>query len=300
MSKHQHQSPTALVWHVAVSAEVAAARASGVYQSASLAGEGFIHCSSHEQIGSILQAFYPQCQGLVLLLIDPARLRATLKWEAAAVPPGLSLPVGVAAVFPHIYGLLNLDAVVDEVAADGFEPADYEIDPETRTIIDHFKFQRLPVEGTLFVSTWRSEASVPGGGPLGTAMIGLYSNQPKSLSCFHRLTHDEIWHVYGGDPFRLVLLYPDGSSEDIIMGTEPLLNQRVQFRVPAGVWQAGHLLDGGRYALFGCTMAPGFSGECFEAGVAGDLIGEYPEREDDILMLSINGGVTRMPPGFAE
>jgi predicted cupin superfamily sugar epimerase len=130
-------------------------------------------------------------------------------------------------------------------------------------------------------------------------MIGLYSEEPFSVSCFHRLTSDEIWHVYGGDPFKLILLYPDGSSQEILMGCNPLEGQRVQFVVPANTWQAGYMLPNGRYSLFGCTMAPGFTGTGFEAGIDEDLIAQYPTRAADIQHLSVNGHETRMPEGFA-
>ncbi len=50
------------------------------------------------------------------------------------------------------------------------------------------------------------------------------------------------------------------------MGSDPLQGQQVQFVVPAGVWQAGGMLEGGRYSLYGCTVAPGFTGDIFEGG----------------------------------
>ena len=148
-------------------------------------------------------------------------------------------------------------------------------------------------------STYRSGLEMPDGAPVGTAMIGLYSDSPSSLSCFHRLNHDEIWHVYGGDPFKLILLHPDSSSQEIVMGLNPLLGQQVQFVVPALCWQAGYMLSGGRYSLFGCTMSPGFTSNGFEAGIATDLIAQYPTRAADILRLSMNGHQTRMPENFA-
>jgi predicted cupin superfamily sugar epimerase len=172
--------------------------------------------------------------------------------------------------------------------------------PDTKAIIEHYKLEPLPVEGTLFTSTYRSSLELQDGTPYGTAMIGLYSDDPFSVSCFHRLPSDEIWHVYGGDPFKLILLHPDGSSQDILMGTNPLEGQHVQFVVPAHSWQAGYLLPGGRYALFGCTMSPGFTGAGFEAGIAEDLIAQYPTRALDIEHLSVNGHQTRMPDGFAS
>jgi predicted cupin superfamily sugar epimerase len=167
-------------------------------------------------------------------------------------------------------------------------------------LVDHFEMQLLPVESTRFVSTYRSEADTETGGPVGTAMIGLYCNDPLSCSLFHRLTFDEVWHFYGGDPMRLVLLHPDGSSADVIMGTDVLAGQLVQYVIPAGTWQAGELVAGGRWALFGCTMAPGFTGTCFEGGRIGDLLATHPDRAGDINRLGIPvQTATTMPTGFA-
>ena len=174
------------------------------------------------------------------------------------------------------------------------------MDATTQQLVDHLGMTQLPVEATYFVSTYRSVADTVAGGPVGTAMIGLYSNDPPSRSMFHRLEFDEVWHFYGGDPMRLVLLHPDSSSSDVILGSELLAGQQVQYVIPAGVWQAGELVDGGSWALFGCTMAPGFTGTCFEGGRIEDLLETYPDREADIRKLGIPGGHdTSMPEGFA-
>jgi predicted cupin superfamily sugar epimerase len=172
--------------------------------------------------------------------------------------------------------------------------------PEVKTLIEHYKLEPLPVEGTLFTSTYRSKQESEWGKPYGTAMIALYCNEPRSVSMFHKLPVDEIWHFYAGDPLRLVLLYPDGSSRDVIMGNDPLKDQHVQFVIPGGVWQAGHMLDGGRYSLFGCTMAPGFTDDMFEGGTREVLMNLYPERADDINRLGCGNDVTSMPKGFAS
>lgn len=171
---------------------------------------------------------------------------------------------------------------------------------EIEALIAHFGFQPLPVEGTLFASTYRSPESLPGGKPYGTAMLGLYCDEPPSLSRFHKLSMDEIWHFYGGDPLRLVLLYPDGSSRDVFLGGEPLRGQLVQFVVPAGVWQAGHVVAGGRYSLFGCTLAPGFTDDIFTGGTRTQLLASHPERATDIEWLSCPDDETSMPKGFAQ
>jgi predicted cupin superfamily sugar epimerase len=172
--------------------------------------------------------------------------------------------------------------------------------PDVKALIEHYNFQSLPVEGTLFVSTYRSAQEVEGGGPIGTAMIGMYCDEPHSLSLFHRLTTDEVWHFYGGDPLRLVLLYPDGSSRDVILGSAPRQGQLVQFVIPAGVWQAGHMLAGGRYSLFGCTLAPGFTSGMFEGGTREHLLSLYPNRAEDIHRLGCNVDDTSMPKEVAS
>jgi predicted cupin superfamily sugar epimerase len=167
--------------------------------------------------------------------------------------------------------------------------------PKVKSLIEHYKFQLLPAEGTFFVSTYRSAGEFENGKPHGTAMIGMYCDEPRSLSLFHRLTADEVWHFYGGDPLRLVLLYPDGSSKDVILSSE-----NVQAVIPAGVWQAGHMVAGGVYSLFGCTVAPGFTGDMFEGGTQTQLLKLYPDRAQDIQTLGISTDETSMPKGFAS
>lgn len=168
---------------------------------------------------------------------------------------------------------------------------------EVRSLVERHGLVPLPVEGTLFRGTWRSRAELPGGRPMGTAMIGLYSEDPPSFSRFHRLTEDEVWHFYGGAPIRLVLLHPDGRDEDVYLGTGP--GQRVQHVVLAGTWQAGHVVEGGGHALFGCTLAPGFVDEMFEGGTRSVLLGRYPGRAVDIERLACPEGGTRLPGNVA-
>jgi len=170
-----------------------------------------------------------------------------------------------------------------------------------RLLIERFGLRPLPVEATFFAGTYRSAAGTGSGSPAGSAGIGLFCDDPPSRSLFHRLAFDEVWHFYGGDPFRLVLLHPDGSDEDVVMGGDVLAGQAVQHVVPGGVLQAGELVDGGRWGLFGCTMAPGFIGSCFEGGGIADLLESHPGRADDIERLGVPAGhSTSMPEAFAN
>ena len=86
----------------------------GQYSAPSLESEGFIHCSTAAQTVPVAHKFYKGQTGLVLLVIDPARLASDLKWEPpsdGAPPPG----VPASDAFPHIYGPINLEAVIQVV-----------------------------------------------------------------------------------------------------------------------------------------------------------------------------------------
>lgn len=74
----------------------------GEYRAPSLEAEGFIHCSLPGQVVRVANALFRGQRGLVLLCIDPARLRAEVRYEA----------LGTAEPFPHVYGPIDLDAVV--------------------------------------------------------------------------------------------------------------------------------------------------------------------------------------------
>ena len=89
-------------------------QAKGEYRAESLATEGFIHCSTLSQVLPVAEKFYSGGSGLVLLVIEPTLLSSALKWEP---PSGGTPPPGVLEgdPFPHIYGAINLDAVVNVV-----------------------------------------------------------------------------------------------------------------------------------------------------------------------------------------
>lgn len=296
---HNDPAATPCIFHICQRADAEAALAAGSYRAASLATEGFIHLSQAHQVRPVLQAFYPDPRGLVLLVVDRSLLQAPLRFEApASLPVVGSAPAPDASQsFPHLYGPLNTDAVLDVLPVEQFDGTP--VQPSTAALLRHYRFARLPVEGTLYRSTWRSGTPGDGLAVAGTAMLGLYADSPRSVSCFHRLRHDEVWHAYDGDPFALWLLHPGGRAEKVLMGSNPQAGQRVQHVVPAGVWQAGCLEPGGRHALFGCTMAPGFTGDCFEAADPAQLARDYPDQADLIRRLAPPDGTRTMPQGFA-
>ena len=101
------------IYHITPRTDWESAQQKGEYRAESLAIEGFIHCSTAEQVVPVANAFYSAQKGLILLAIDPEKLTSPLKWEPPAHPAPESAPASLRGEFPHIYGALNLDAVIE-------------------------------------------------------------------------------------------------------------------------------------------------------------------------------------------
>lgn len=109
------------ILHIASNASWLAAVEKGAYHADSLSMEGFIHCSTSAQVVDVANAFYHGQHGLVLLVINPDKLTSELKWEPPAHPnPERAAKVGDE-LFPHVYGPINLEAVLKLIP---FESAD--------------------------------------------------------------------------------------------------------------------------------------------------------------------------------
>lgn len=112
-----------VVFHIATRAEWQLALVAGVYRTGSLDSEGFIHCSTAEQLAGTANRLFAGRTDLVVIFIDSERLGAVLRYEAVADPPG--------AAFPHVFGPIELDAVFEATA---FEPSDGRFDVEPAVI----------------------------------------------------------------------------------------------------------------------------------------------------------------------
>lgn len=90
------------------------ARKSGFYRAASLAAEGFIHASPRGQLSRVANKYYATTSDLRLLHIDPSLVIAEIRWEPAA-----------GSLYPHIYGALNMDAVVNATVVSRAESGEW-------------------------------------------------------------------------------------------------------------------------------------------------------------------------------
>lgn len=112
-----------MILHITSKQDWSSAQAKGEYAAPSLATEGFIHFSTDRQAVNVANAFYKGRADLVLLAVDESKLTAELKWEAPAGPPAGN--ISQSDLFPHLYGPLNLSAVVSVL--------DFPPDPDTGT-----------------------------------------------------------------------------------------------------------------------------------------------------------------------
>jgi len=160
-------------------------------------------------------------------------------------------------------------------------------------IIKLFGMKRLEKEGGYFVETYRSPETIAAAAlPVrytsrrcfGTAILYLITSE--SFSALHRVRSDEVFHFYLGDAVTMLILHPDGRSETLTLGHDILRQQNLQATVPAGSWQGGFVAKGGRFALLGTTVAPGFNFADFELGDRDNLLAAYPSAADLITRLT--------------
>jgi uncharacterized protein len=143
-------------------------------------------------------------------------------------------------------------------------------------VIERLGLAPLPEEGGYFAETYRDDRS--------TAI--LYLLETPDFSALHRLTAPELYHWHAGVPLAFLLLRPDGSFDEVVLGPDLAVSQQPQLVVPAGVWQGARPLGpDGAWSLVGTTMAPGFQPDMFELGAAAALTRGWPAAAERIARL---------------
>lgn len=148
-------------------------------------------------------------------------------------------------------------------------------------------------EGGFFVETYRASGQMAAGS-MGPAYVGprhhstaiYYLLTEGTFSEMHRLPSDEVFHFYLGDPVEQLRLHPDGRAEVVQLGSDLGAGQRPQAVVPAGVWQGAALAAGGKAALLGCTVSPGFDFRDYEQGDRQALQQDWPQAAEHIEALT--------------
>ncbi|MFA9559521.1 DUF952 domain-containing protein [Evansella sp. AB-rgal1] len=95
-----------MILHIVDKEEWLIAKAKGIYVPSSLESDGFIHCSTKEQVVNVANFLFKGKDGLVLLCIDTNKVSSNIIFEDL---------YDTGKLFPHIYGSLNTDAVSNVV-----------------------------------------------------------------------------------------------------------------------------------------------------------------------------------------
>lgn len=157
-------------------------------------------------------------------------------------------------------------------------------------IIQKLNLVPLPEEGGFYRETFRSNNGevaasafgIPSEGKRVASTAIYYLVTPDSFSAMHKVASDEVFHFYAGDPAEMIQIDEAGNLTKYTIGSDIMNGQVPQVIVRAGVWQGLRLKHGGKWALMGTTVAPGFEFEDFEIGEQSRMIKEFPEHESDI------------------
>ena len=93
-----------MIFHIVPQADWSDAQHQAAYHPTSLDAEGFIHCSTREQLVDSATLHFHGQSNLVVLCIDEPRVEVNIRYENLA---------GGTSQFPHISGPLTADAIVD-------------------------------------------------------------------------------------------------------------------------------------------------------------------------------------------
>src|SRR5262245_35792209 len=96
-----------IIYRITPRTEWEEAKRKGVYESSSLTDEGFIHCAQEQQLPAVMERYFEGQTDLVKMVIDTDKLTSkhVFEWSSSGQD-----------TFPHVYGPINLEAVIKVVA----------------------------------------------------------------------------------------------------------------------------------------------------------------------------------------
>jgi len=106
----------------------------------------------------------------------------------------------------------------------------------------------------------------------------------KQFSSFHILKSDELWHFYDGSSVLLYIINQKGELTVKKLGRGKDCD--LQLAIEKRNWFAAELEDKKSFALFGCTVSPGFEFADFELGKRLELIKKFPHHKTLITRLT--------------
>lgn len=150
-------------------------------------------------------------------------------------------------------------------------------EPTAAELVQKFGLAPHP-EGGFYVETFRAPAlpfELPERGVRSASTAIYFLLESGNFSAFHSVRSDEIWHHYLGAPVELHTLDEARGHSVVQLGSDLLGGEVPQHVIRAGVVQAARV-SAGRYALCGCTVAPGFDFADFVMPPRAELSQRFP------------------------
>ncbi|MCA0217571.1 MAG: cupin domain-containing protein [Actinobacteria bacterium] len=114
--------------------------------------------------------------------------------------------------------------------------------------------------------------------PLGSALYFLVA--PEAPVRLHRIANDQLYHYYAGDPLDLVLMLPDGSTAQHVVGGDVLAGEVPQLLIPGGTFHTARVR--GEWFFGGSTEWPGVVPSDVELGDSDALAQRFPDVAEQI------------------
>ncbi len=159
--------------------------------------------------------------------------------------------------------------------------------------VEKLNLQAHP-EGGYFNETYRSAEQIEGcelpsrygsSRVFGTSIYFLLTTE--SVSNFHRLASDEIWHYHQGGGAIIHMISEEGELTSQQIGPEFEAGESLQVVIPRGSWFAAEVKRNS-FILVGCTVAPGFEFGDFELADRDALSSAYPQHRTLISRFTNN------------
>ncbi|WP_445665024.1 DUF952 domain-containing protein [Fodinibius sp. AD559] len=107
-----------LLFHITTKDDWKQFNNSGSYEPESLESEGFIHCSTGEQVEATANRIFGDKDEILLLVIDATTLHEDIKYEKNE---------DTGEKFPHLYSPLNTNAIIDKITIKAEDNGNFDI-----------------------------------------------------------------------------------------------------------------------------------------------------------------------------
>ncbi|QJI40176.1 cupin domain-containing protein [Pseudomonas sp. ADAK2] len=154
--------------------------------------------------------------------------------------------------------------------------------PNARELIATLELEEH-VEGGYYRRTFQSDrhAMVDTEGGERYLMTSIYYllTQDLPIGYFHFNKSDIVHYYHLGDAIQYRLIYPDGTLQSVVMGSDVKAGQLLQLHVPGGIWKASQLMHGSAgYGLISEAVSPGFDFTDMEMGSRQILTERFAEH----------------------